>query len=216
MNHYARGGHVCGHWLTSSWCLQTPWHQIGTKSSTTTLTLRMNDVLRNTYIAYHHDDVTKWKYFPRYWSFLRGIHRSPVDSSHKANDTELWCFPWSAPEQRLSKQSRRRWFETLLHSLWRHCNDSWINRVIESTSQLDCRIPVDGICYWRVCLLIGIIFDEHPLWWCGNFLHRHITYTNGTVILTKISSLTVPEVVILTTDEQPVTKISSKWHFQGQ
>ena len=139
----------------------------------------MNDVLRNTYIAYHNDDVTKWKYFPRYWSFLRGIHRSPVDSSHKANDTELWCFPWSAPEQRLSKQSRRRWFETLLHSLWRHCNDSWINRVIESTSQLDCRIPVDGICYWRVCLLIGIIFDEHPLWWCGNFLHRHITYTNG-------------------------------------
>ena len=23
-----------------------------------------------------HDDVIKWKYFPRYWPFVRGIHRS--------------------------------------------------------------------------------------------------------------------------------------------
>ena len=30
-----------------------------------------------------HDDVIKWKHFPRYWPFVRGIHRSPVNSSHK-------------------------------------------------------------------------------------------------------------------------------------
>ena len=30
-----------------------------------------------------HDDVIKWKYFPRYWPFVRGIHRSPVNSPHK-------------------------------------------------------------------------------------------------------------------------------------
>ena len=30
-----------------------------------------------------HDDVTKWKYFPRYWPFVRGIQRSPVNSPHK-------------------------------------------------------------------------------------------------------------------------------------
>ena len=30
-----------------------------------------------------HDDVVKWKYFPRYWPFVRGIHRSPVNSPHK-------------------------------------------------------------------------------------------------------------------------------------
>ena len=30
-----------------------------------------------------HDDVMKWKYFPRYWPFVRGIHRSPVNSPHK-------------------------------------------------------------------------------------------------------------------------------------
>ena len=30
-----------------------------------------------------HDDVIKWKYFPRYWQFVRGIHRSPVNSPQK-------------------------------------------------------------------------------------------------------------------------------------
>ena len=30
-----------------------------------------------------HDDVIKWKRFPRYWPFVRGIHRSPVNSLHK-------------------------------------------------------------------------------------------------------------------------------------
>ena len=30
-----------------------------------------------------HYDVIKWKHFPRYWPFVRGIHRSPVNSSNK-------------------------------------------------------------------------------------------------------------------------------------
>ena len=30
-----------------------------------------------------HDDVIKWKHFLRYWPFVRGIHRSPVNSTHK-------------------------------------------------------------------------------------------------------------------------------------
>ena len=32
---------------------------------------------------YSHDDVIKWKHFPRYWPFAREIHRSPVNSPHK-------------------------------------------------------------------------------------------------------------------------------------
>ena len=30
-----------------------------------------------------HDDVIKWKHFPCHWPFVRGGHRSPVDSPHK-------------------------------------------------------------------------------------------------------------------------------------
>ena len=30
-----------------------------------------------------HDDVIKWKHFPRYWPFVRGIHHLLVNSPHK-------------------------------------------------------------------------------------------------------------------------------------
>ena len=30
-----------------------------------------------------HGDVIKWKHFPRYWPFVQGIHRWPVNSPHK-------------------------------------------------------------------------------------------------------------------------------------
>ena len=37
-----------------------------------------------TRVAHHrHDDVIKWKHFPCYWPFVRGIYRSPINSSHK-------------------------------------------------------------------------------------------------------------------------------------
>ena len=62
------------------------------------------------------------KHFPRYWSFVRGIHWLPWIPLTKASDAELWCFLWSAPEQTSRKQSRRRWFEMPSRSLWRHCN----------------------------------------------------------------------------------------------
>ena len=39
----------------------------------------------------------------------------------KASDAHLWYFLWFAPE-RLRKQSRHRWSETPLYSLWRHCD----------------------------------------------------------------------------------------------
>ena len=36
---------------------------------------------------YQHDDIIKWKHFPRYWRFVWGIHRLPVNSPHKGQ----WC-----------------------------------------------------------------------------------------------------------------------------
>ena len=34
-------------------------------------------------ICVFHDDVIKWKHFPLYWPFLRGLHRSHENSLHK-------------------------------------------------------------------------------------------------------------------------------------
>ena len=44
-----------------------------------------------------HDDVIKRKPFPRYWTFVRGIHRSPVNSPHKGQWHGALMFLWSAP-----------------------------------------------------------------------------------------------------------------------
>ena len=49
-----------------------------------------------------HDDVIKWKHFPLYWPFVRGIHRSLVNSLyqqmnqwHRALMFSLIC-PWTS------------------------------------------------------------------------------------------------------------------------
>ena len=44
-----------------------------------------------------NDDVIKWKYFPRYWPFVQGIHRSPVNSPHKGQWRRALMF--SVPEE---------------------------------------------------------------------------------------------------------------------
>ena len=56
-------------------------------------------------ISRNHDDVIKWKHFPRYWPFVRGIHRSPANSPHKGQWRRALIF-LSAPSL----------------PLWRHCN----------------------------------------------------------------------------------------------
>ena len=47
---------------------------------------------------FSHDDVIKWKHFPRNWSFVRGIHRSRWIPHTKASDAERWCFLSSGSE----------------------------------------------------------------------------------------------------------------------
>ena len=41
-----------------------------------------------------HDDVIKWKHFPRYWPLVREIHRWPVDFPHKGQwrGTLMFCL----------------------------------------------------------------------------------------------------------------------------
>ena len=39
-----------------------------------------------------HDAVIKWKQFLRFWPFVWGIHRSPVNSPHKGQWRRAWMF----------------------------------------------------------------------------------------------------------------------------
>ena len=84
-----------------------------------------SETLMKENIKLSHDFVIKWKNFPRYWPFVRGIHRSPVNSPHKGQ--WRWALVFSlicALNKRLSKQSWGWRFETPRCSLWRHCNAS--------------------------------------------------------------------------------------------
>ena len=74
-------------------------------------------------LSFFHDDVIQWKYFPRYWPFVRGIHRSSVNSPHKRPVTRSFdVFFDLHPNKRLSKHLWRWWFEPPSRPLWRHCN----------------------------------------------------------------------------------------------
>ena len=69
-----------------------------------------------------HDDVIKWKHFPRYWPLCgeftgdRWIPRKKPMTHSFDVFFDLCLNKW------LSKQSRGWWFETPSRSLWRHCN----------------------------------------------------------------------------------------------
>ena len=79
---------------------------------------------RNHILEIKHDDVIKWKHFPRYWPFVWGIHRWPVNSPHKGQWRGALIFSLnSAFDKRLSKQSWGWWFETPSWPLWRHSYD---------------------------------------------------------------------------------------------
>ena len=60
-------------------CYTTPWF--------TALAVILVCLFLSLQVRRWHDDVSKWKHFPRYGPFMRGIHQPPVDSFHK----DRWC-----------------------------------------------------------------------------------------------------------------------------
>ena len=79
-----------------------------------------------------HDDVIKWKHFPRSWPFVRGIHQSPANSPHKSQwRGNFDVFVDLRLNKRLSKQWWGWWFETPSRPLWRHSTVIWSTRIDE-------------------------------------------------------------------------------------
>ena len=112
-----------------------------------------------------HDDVIKWRHFLRYWPFVRGIHRSLVNSPHKG-----------------------QWRGTLMFSLI--C--AWINRWVNNREAGDFRryrahYHVICVCVavWLALLghnqhiyqplLAKIIMPRYTLFWGDNYVLSCIT-----------------------------------------
>ena len=75
---------------------------------------------RARYLSVHHDDVIRWKHFPRYWPFVRGIHRWIPSQRPETRNFDV--FFDIRLNKRLSKQSWGWWFDTPSGPLLRHCN----------------------------------------------------------------------------------------------
>ena len=69
-------------------------------------------------MKYTHDDVTKWKHFPRYWSFVREIHCSLVYYPHKKQWRRALMFSLICVWTNELGNNR---FKTPSHALWHHC-----------------------------------------------------------------------------------------------
>ena len=72
------------------------------------------------------DDIIKWKHFPRYWSCVRGIHWSLVDSPHKGQWQGALMFSLICAWTNGWTNSREAGDLRCRHSLWCHCNEQCI------------------------------------------------------------------------------------------
>ena len=76
-----------------------------------------------------HDDVIKWKHFPRYWPFVRGIHRSPLNSPQKGqwrgalmfSLIYAWINAWLNNREAGDFRRHRAYYDVtvLLTNIWR-------------------------------------------------------------------------------------------------
>ena len=105
-----------------------------------------------THCSLLHDDVIKWKHFPHYWGFVRGIHRSPVNSPHKG-----------------------QWRGALMFSLICTWINSWVNNPEAgdlSRHRAHCDVSVMDSTDIDLC--------QHWLWqWLVAWGHQTITWTNA-------------------------------------
>ena len=116
-------------------------------------------ILRSAYIhngisyAANHDDVIKWKHFPRYWPFVRRIHRSPVNSLHKG-----------------------QWRGALMFSLICTWINSWVNH--PETGDLRCHRAHCDVSVMHFIIIMnwrpGVIAYEFTFW----PVSRMIIFTN--------------------------------------
>ena len=69
-----------------------------------------------------HDDVIKWKHFPRYWPFVRGIHRSPGDFPAQRPVTrsfDVWINGWVNNHEAGDLRRYRAHYDVMVMGRWR-------------------------------------------------------------------------------------------------
>ena len=104
-----------------------------------------------------HDDVIEWKHFSRYWPFVRGTDRSPVNSPHKGQWRGAlvfsmicsWINSWV-------KKSRGCW-------LWRHCNGGIANCLLADAAHHYPAHPWKCVTYQCIAKCACDMFEMYTL-----------------------------------------------------
>ena len=101
-------------------------------------------VTRGIWAHSKYDHVIKWKHFPRNWSFVRGIHRSPVNSPHKgqwrgASMLSLicaWTYSWANKGDAGDLRRHCAHYDVTVMKILRHiCIDVFTIRKIQSSDK---------------------------------------------------------------------------------
>ena len=122
-----------------------------------------------------HDDVIKWNHSPRYWPFVRGIHRGPVNSPHKGQWLGAFMFSlicaWITVEQTIV----RLVIWDAIAPLWRHCNAMFgRDNFGEFRLQAKCRSGATMSNWWIYLYILNI----------GTIRYRHFDIQLAYVFIT--------------------------------
>ena len=109
------------------------------------------------------DDVIKSKHFPRYWTFARGIHRSPVNSPHKGQWRGAlmlslicaWINDWVNNREADDLKRHRAHYDVIVMNDYQSMEFAWIKMVWS----------IYTIQFHTLTLYTVIIFGKHISKW---------------------------------------------------
>ena len=118
-----------------------------------------------------HDDVIKWKQFPRHWPFVRGIHRSPVNSPHKGQWRGAlmfsliwaWTNSWANNGDAGDLRRHRAHYDVIVMGVSSLCNRLVQTQIVWSSCN------TLRYCLWRFTNVdsYNLVIDFNTQWrWC--------------------------------------------------
>ena len=123
---------------------------------------------KNSRVHMIHEDVIQWKHFPRYWPFVRGIHRWPVNSPNKGRWRGSLMF--SLICARINGWVNNREAGDLRrHSVENHVCLSHVTQrewYLASRAEFGMYCVFNRIQLVALCLHVRIIWKKQGLHWC--------------------------------------------------
>ena len=129
-----------------------------------------------------HDDVIKWKHFPRYWPFVRGIYRSPANSPQGQWRGALmfslicaWINGWVNSREAGDFRRHRTHYDVIVMVAWQH-GDQVITRHV-------CLHTLAYLWYTgKQCILqteANRIYMYEPFWYWSQIIPAELGRYNG-------------------------------------